>query len=156
MSLKLFVRVFCVLVLLGLALAPCDVVAGTLGSVMGYLKNPEGLPVKGAQITLTGPSVMGKRTTTSDAQGFYRLTQIPTGQDFVIRYDAEGLRWSITRVEQIHAGMTVRVRDFQMCDLDGPIHCRAEMQGEQSPMLDFSWAGTAKVIDQQLLPNLRR
>lgn len=155
MSLKLFVRVFCVLVLLGLALAPCDVVAGTLGSVMGYLKNPEGLPVKGAQITLTGPAVMGKRTTTSDAQGFYRLTQIPPGEDFVIRYDAMGLGTGEIQILQVHAGMTLRIPDVKMCSRNVN-HCYSFMQGEQSPMLDFSWAGTAKVIDQQLLPNLRR
>jgi len=51
--------------------------AQTTSNIEGTIKDPKGAVVSGAQITATSSSLAVERTTTSDENGFYRLTALP-------------------------------------------------------------------------------
>src|SRR5262249_37946819 len=55
------------------------VMAQTTSNIEGTIKDPKGAVVSGAKITATSSSLAIERTTTSDENGFYRLTALPAG-----------------------------------------------------------------------------
>jgi len=138
-----------VLFLMALLVLPLKLEAGTLGSIIGYVKGRDGKPIPNAVVTVSGAALMGKQVTRSDAQGFYRITQLPPGNDYRLRFDAVGLYPTQRIVASVHAGMTFRVEDVPLLAL-GTSLPNFEYY-EMSPMLDFGWAGTAMVADAEFL-----
>ena len=64
-----------------LAFQACDTGNGeedipTEGTLQGFVLNPDGDPVQGAVVTIDGQSA----TATTDANGFYRINDLPAGQ----------------------------------------------------------------------------
>ncbi|HYK20897.1 MAG TPA: TonB-dependent receptor [Pyrinomonadaceae bacterium] len=53
--------------------------AQTTSNIEGTIKDPKGAVVAGAEIKLTSSSLAIERTTTSDEEGFYRITALPAG-----------------------------------------------------------------------------
>ena len=53
--------------------------AQTTSTIEGTVKDPQGAVVAGAQITASSSSLARERTTTSDQEGFYRITALPPG-----------------------------------------------------------------------------
>jgi outer membrane receptor protein involved in Fe transport len=51
----------------------------TTSTIEGTVKDPRGEVVAGAQIKASSPSLATERTTTSDENGFYRITALPAG-----------------------------------------------------------------------------
>jgi hypothetical protein len=51
----------------------------TTSTIEGTVKDPRGEVVAGAQIKAISPSLATERTTTSDENGFYRITALPAG-----------------------------------------------------------------------------
>ena len=51
----------------------------TTSTIEGTVKDPHGAVVAGAQIKASSPSLATERTTTSDENGFYRITALPAG-----------------------------------------------------------------------------
>jgi len=62
------------LLLLGVAFAQ-----ETTGSVQGLVKDPSGAVVTGATVEVSGPALLGTKKATTDAGGFYRITNLPPG-----------------------------------------------------------------------------
>ena len=56
----------------------------TTSTIEGTVKDPRGAVVAGAQIKASSPSLATERTTTSDENGFYRITALPAGTYTVI------------------------------------------------------------------------
>ena len=54
-------------------------VAQTTSTIEGTVKDPQGAVIAGAQLKASSPSLATERTTTSDQDGFYRLTALPPG-----------------------------------------------------------------------------
>lgn len=79
--------IYMILVLL---LASATALAGTTGNLTGYVTGPDGKAVSGVKVTLTGPVLQGSRTAATDAQGFFRLTQLPPGDNYRVRFDGTG------------------------------------------------------------------
>jgi len=52
----------------------------TTGTVEGTVADPNGAVVSGAAVTLAGPNLIKAVTTTSDANGTYRFSQVPPGR----------------------------------------------------------------------------
>jgi hypothetical protein len=53
--------------------------AQTTGALQGRVLDPKGRPVAGAHITLTGASIQGVRSATTDESGGYRIGLLPPG-----------------------------------------------------------------------------
>ncbi len=51
----------------------------TTGGLQGTVKDPSGALIPGAQVVLSGASQVGDKTTTSDAGGYYRFSNVPPG-----------------------------------------------------------------------------
>src|SRR5882757_6441823 len=51
----------------------------TTSTIEGTVKDPSGAVVAGAQIKASSPALATERTTTSDENGFYRITALPAG-----------------------------------------------------------------------------
>ena len=51
----------------------------TTGGLQGTVKDPSGAVVSGAAIELTGSSLEGKKTLTTDNSGYYRFANLPPG-----------------------------------------------------------------------------
>src|SRR5436190_4943342 len=51
----------------------------TTSTIEGTVKDPHGAVVAGAQIKASSPSLATERTTTSEENGFYRITALPAG-----------------------------------------------------------------------------
>lgn len=140
-------------ILLGYALTPLELSAGTLGSITGYLTTTTHQPIGAAKVRVRGPAMMGTYSTTTDKHGFFRLTQLPPGKDYRIRFDAEGFTPTEKWVSQVHAGITWRLPDVEMYSRHRGLP--VVVPYDESPMLDFSWAGTAQVIEGEVLTLVR-
>jgi hypothetical protein len=60
-------------------LSSCATAQTTTSTIEGTVKDPRGEVVAGAQIKAISPSLATERTTTSDENGFYRITALPAG-----------------------------------------------------------------------------
>jgi hypothetical protein len=60
-------------------LSSLPVLAQTTSNIEGTVKDPKGAVVAGAEIKLTSSSLAIERATTSDEEGFYRITALPAG-----------------------------------------------------------------------------
>lgn len=123
--------------------------AGTLGSIIGYVKGKDGKPLQGVQVTVTSPFLMGKQVMRTDVQGFYRVTQLPPGDGYRLQFDVAEWQPTERLVSRVHAGMTFRAADVPLRPIMAATLGIEPM--EQSPMLDFSWSGTAQVQDAGFL-----
>ncbi|MBA3255043.1 MAG: carboxypeptidase regulatory-like domain-containing protein, partial [Pyrinomonadaceae bacterium] len=54
-------------------------IAQTTSNIEGTVKDPQGAVVAGAQVKASSPALATERTTTSDTDGFYRITALPAG-----------------------------------------------------------------------------
>src|ERR1700682_6078454 len=72
------VMMVCLLVLGSAAMASAQVNTATLS---GTVSDPQGLPVKGAKVTMTNAGTGAQRTSITDDGGRYNLVGLPTGQD---------------------------------------------------------------------------
>ena len=59
--------------------APVAVAQTTTASIEGTIKDAKGSVVAGSQVTAKSSTLGVERTTTSDAEGFYRITALPAG-----------------------------------------------------------------------------
>jgi hypothetical protein len=65
--------------------AAAQTVTGTTGAINGSVTDASKAVMPGVTVTLSGPSLMGVMTTTTDENGFYRLTAVPPG-DYQLTY----------------------------------------------------------------------
>src|SRR5262245_3291990 len=61
----------------------------TTGGIQGTVKDPTGAVIPGATVEVSGPALIGKKTVTSDAAGFYRIEQLPPGA-YTVAVTAQG------------------------------------------------------------------
>jgi hypothetical protein len=70
-------------ILFGLGLAcllfSLPAVAQTTSTIEGTVKDPQGAVIAGAQVNARSTALATERTTTSDQDGFYRITALPAG-----------------------------------------------------------------------------
>ena len=73
-----------------LALCLCAVaVAGgdPAGKIQGTITNQDtGRPLAGVTVVVSGPSLQGEQTEFTDAGGRYQITQLPSGDNYVVRF----------------------------------------------------------------------
>src|ERR1700680_5345317 len=65
----------------------------TTGALQGTVKDPSGAVVANAQVVATSNTLVGNKTTNTDASGYYRFANLPPGS-YVITVTAKGFRTS--------------------------------------------------------------
>ncbi len=103
-----------IFVVLALLLASATAMAGTTGNLTGYVVGPDGAPLPGVTVTVTSPVLQGSRQVTTDAQGFYRLTQLPPGDRYNVRFEATGYRPTVRTGIIIHIDETIKLPTVKM------------------------------------------
>src|SRR5947209_6120466 len=63
--------------------------ATTEGNIRGYVKDEQGAILPGVTIVATSPTVAGARTAVSDAEGSYRLLNMPPA-DYTVTAELQG------------------------------------------------------------------
>ena len=66
------------LLIAGLVL-PVAFAQETTGGLQGTVKDPSGAVVSGATVDVTGPSLIGKKSVTTDSGGYFRFANLPPG-----------------------------------------------------------------------------
>src|SRR5215472_7180268 len=80
--------------LLALAVVACFNVAfaqSDLGSISGFVKDPSGSVVPGAQVVVKNEATGAERPTNTNESGYYTVTNIPAGL-YTVRAEAKGFK----------------------------------------------------------------
>ncbi|MBN1222305.1 MAG: TonB-dependent receptor [Candidatus Aminicenantes bacterium] len=76
---KLFTNVIPVFLFLGLISFTLAQTTGTTGTIRGTVKDDQGIALPGVEITVSGPTLQGIRSTTARENGSFQLVGIPPG-----------------------------------------------------------------------------
>ena len=77
------------------------------GILSGIVKDPDGLPVPGASVTVTSPALQGTRTTSTDVIGAYIVRDLPPGT-YAIRFESTGAA-IVEQIVEVPLGGLVKV-----------------------------------------------
>jgi Carboxypeptidase regulatory-like domain len=103
----------------------------TTGGLQGSVKDPSGAVVSNATVELTGTSLVGKKTLTTDSSGYYRFANLPPGS-YTVTVKAPGFS------ELKREGIVIEVGHLPTLDL-------AMAVGAAGTVVEVS--GAAPVID---------
>ena len=97
---------------LGLAAALLISTAGAVsaqgvqtGTIRGTVLDAQGLPVPGATVTVSGPSVQGTREAVTDLTGSYTIPALPPGS-YDVKFELSGFN-TVTQQTTVALGLTV-------------------------------------------------
>ncbi|HZT57534.1 MAG TPA: TonB-dependent receptor [Pyrinomonadaceae bacterium] len=129
------------------ALAQAD---ATSANLSGFVKDPTGAVVPGATVTAHNAEKNVTRTTTSNDQGFYQLTNLPPGA-YEVAVEAKNFK------KVVVPSVTVTVG--QRADLDvalevGQITDVVTVTGAQTELVETSKTNVSNTIDQVRIDNL--
>ena len=79
------------LALLFLAFAVPAVAQQQYGRLEGAARDSQGLALPGVSVTLSGESIIGPRSATTDVDGSYRFQALPPG-DYTIQFELSGFQ----------------------------------------------------------------
>ena len=118
----------------------------TSGAVVGSVKTEAGAPAAGASVTLTGQNNGYTTTTTTDADGRFQATQLPTGSYNVDIVAADGTK--VTDTVMVSLGTSASY-DFVT---SAPVATtEVVVRGKARRNLDFDRTTTGAVLDVQQL-----
>ena len=112
------------------------------GSIVGYITDPDGVPIPGTTATAEGDVMIGTRVAYSDVTGRYRLVNLPPGE-YTLTYSLAGFKTIVREGIQARAGNTFRI-DVSM-ELGG-IEETVTVSGD-TPMIDIANPGQVFNID---------
>jgi len=96
----LFIRACALAVVFFVATVPA--VSQGIGMISGQVADESGLPIAGAQITLSGKGILGVQTAVTDQAGIYRFRSVSAGDTLHVKAAAPG------RVPVEYVGLTAR------------------------------------------------
>ena len=82
--------------------------AGSTGSIQGEVTDESGGVLPGVTVTVTGTSMMGSRTDTTNGQGIYRFAGLPAGT-YTLKFDLAGFAPATKDNVRIGIGVTAKV-----------------------------------------------
>jgi len=120
------------------------------GAIKGKVIDDMGTPLPGVTITLSGPSMMGTFTVTSDSDGIFRIPMIPPGSNYELRAELPGFETVIRKGIIINVGKTIYI-EIQMkpSEIEHEVVVTAP-----SPTVDVAKSGTSTVISGDTLTSL--
>jgi hypothetical protein len=131
----------------GAALGQAD---ATSANLSGFVRDPSGAVVQNASVTASNPVTSVTRTTTSNDEGFYHLTNLPPGA-YEISVEASGFKKALIP--------TVTVTVGQRADLDialevGAITDVVTVTGATTELIETSKTNVSNTIDEVRIDNL--
>lgn len=121
------------------------------GSIRGQVIDPSGAVVKDAVLTAHSPYVGGTFNTTSDAEGNYRLIDLPPATDYVVAATAQGFS-SFERTNLVvRAGLNVML-DIKL--QPGSVTQSVDVTSADAPLLETVSAEQAVQLSGELIRNI--
>lgn len=120
------------------------------GSIFGHITDSTGAAISGAQVVATSPAVGGTFKAVSDAQGNYRLLELPPANDYAISATVTGFQKFIRTGLVVQAGLNVTV------DISLKVGSQAQtvnVSGE-APLIDTQSSEQAVNLSGELLRNV--
>ncbi|ABF41676.1 TonB-dependent receptor [Candidatus Koribacter versatilis Ellin345] len=121
----------------------------TTGGLQGTVKDPSGAVVPGAKVVLTAPNLPGSKETTSDSNGYYRLTNLPPST-YTVTVNKENFA-TLKR-----EGVTIEVGHLPTLDLPlqvGGSGTVVEVT-EEAPLIDVTSTRTMTNITQDVIQDV--
>jgi hypothetical protein len=137
------------LVFLVPSIAVAQTVSATTGALNGRVTDNTGAVLPGVTVTITSPSLMGARTSTTSEEGQYRFPAIPPGV-YSISYELAG--FSVVKREEIRVtlGFTATVNvELGVATLQESVTVTGE-----SPVVDTQSTSISTNFDADQLANL--
>ena len=125
-------------------------------SFAGTVVDESGAVVSGATVTVTLSSTNSTRTALTDAEGRYRLVELPPGA-YILRVDAKGFASDLRSDVQTIAGQSVRM-DFKLKPASVLVEQTVVSEGD-APVVDTTrtvTGGTVTREELELLPTSTR
>jgi len=144
--------IYVVLFLSALLGATSQLVAQTSadGTIHGHIADSSGAAIVGVSLVAHSSSVGGAFRAVSDSEGNYRLTQLPTGTDYIVEAEGQGFEKFVRTGLIVRAGLNITV------DITLNIGSQAqsvEVSGE-APLIDTQSAEQAVNLSGELLRNV--
>jgi hypothetical protein len=120
------------------------------GAIRGVVTDDQNVPMPGANVTVSGPKLMGTRTFVTDANGEFRFPALPPG-DYQIKAELQGFGTVVRENIRVNSSSTLTV-DVQMkaAAVNEEITVIA-----QSPTVDVKSTETASVtLSNEILRNI--
>lgn len=120
----------------------------TTAGLQGTVKDPSGAVVANATITVTGNTLIGDKTTKTDANGYYRLANLPPGS-YTVSVNAQG--FATTKEE----GLVLEVGHLPTEDIVlqvGKTSTVVEVSGE-APQIDVTTTTNQTNITEDVINN---
>jgi carboxypeptidase family protein/TonB-dependent receptor-like protein len=147
-------------ILLGFLLASILITAGTSygqlmnATLVGSVQDSSGATLPGAPVTVRNLGTNQTRTDTTDADGFFRIPDLPPGT-YEVRIEKTGFKTSLTSKVTLHVGETSRI---QVTLQVGTLQETVEVSNR--PLLvNTEEAGVTNIVEQEQveeLPLVRR
>ncbi|HMF56543.1 MAG TPA: carboxypeptidase regulatory-like domain-containing protein, partial [Pyrinomonadaceae bacterium] len=129
------------------ALGQAQANAADLG---GYVRDPQGAVVAGATVTARNLANNIERSTTTNGDGFYQITNLPPG-DYELAVEAPNFKRAIV------PNVTVTVGQRASLDVPlelGQVSATVTISGATTDVVETSRTAVATTIDQQRIENL--
>jgi hypothetical protein len=136
------------LLLLGVTVVPVWA-QGVTGTLQGKVIDEQGLALPGATVTVQNLATGFRRTTTTDAEGSYRLPGLPVGA-YDVQIELAGF------ASQARKGVTVNVGATSGAEFRLTVAGKTEevtVVGE-APLIDVKDTGVGEIITQAQIQNL--
>jgi Carboxypeptidase regulatory-like domain len=135
-----------------LALAPTTrplIAQETTGGLQGTVKDPSGAVIPKATVTVTAPTLVGSKVTTTDTSGFYHFANLPPGT-YTVKIEAAGF----DTLQQ--AGLLIEVGHLPTVDLMLKIGATTNIieVSASAPMIDVTSDTTHTNITEELVQDI--
>jgi Carboxypeptidase regulatory-like domain len=115
-------------------------------SIVGVLMDPNGNVIPGATVSITSPALqVSKLTTRTDAQGAYKLLDLPAPGVYRITFEASGFQTSIQEGVNLGVGFTAKIDGVLNV---GSVTARVEVT-TTGPVIDTVSTASTSTLQQQ-------
>ncbi len=146
-SFTLFLICACLALSASAAFGQAQANAADLG---GYVRDPQGAVVANASVTARNAAKSIERTTTTNGDGFYQITNLPPG-DYEVTVEAANFKRAVI------PNVTVTVGQRATLDVPlelGEVSATVTVTGATTDIVETSRTAVATTIDQQRIENL--
>jgi len=121
----------------------------TTGTLRGFVTDKQGEPLPGVTIEIESPSLMGSRSTITDARGTYRFLYLPPGK-YTISAKLEGFGTSLRKGVKVQTAKTTTINfEMEMAGLEESITVTAE-----APLIDTESASKSYNINIEMIATI--
>ena len=122
----------------------------TTSTIEGTVTDANGAVIPGAEVKASGTTLASERSTTADAEGFYRLTALPAGT-YVLTVSRTGFATSTSNIELTLNRVVTFDIQLQVSGITGSV---TNVASDALPLLETNASSTGATITPQQIQDL--